>query len=102
MTEACMVITTAWSEEEAKLIAKTALDLGLSKCVQISAITSIYHWEDKIEESDEYRIVIKSSKDHYPKLEEMIKKLHSYELPQIIMINIDGGSSDYINWLIQD
>lgn len=93
------LVTTA-NKQEAEKIAKTLLDKKLVACANIlGPILSLFRWSGKLEEVEEYLILLKSHKDLTEKLAETVKNLHSYEVPEIIFLPIAGGSESYLNWL---
>ncbi len=93
-------VYTTTDEVNAKLIAKSLIDERLAGCVQIiGPIESRYRFKGKIEESKEYLCIIKTKSSLFEKLEKTIKKLHSYELPEIIATAITASSQDYLDWL---
>ncbi|WP_457606347.1 divalent-cation tolerance protein CutA [Nitratifractor sp.] len=94
-----IVITTTDSEAEAKRLAKALLDARLAACIQILQIESLYRWEGSIEEATEYRLEIKTRAELFEKIERLVRDLHSYEVPEIIMLSIEEGSTEYLNWL---
>ena len=72
----------------------------LAACVQIvGPITSIFRWHEAIETSQEWLCVAKTTRDHFPAIEQQIRGLHSYDLPEIIAVPIVAGSSDYLAWI---
>lgn len=72
----------------------------MAGCVQIlGPISSVYWWKDKIETSQEYLCLIKTEKHLYRKLEQSIKNMHSYEMPEITAFSIHAGSKQYLRWL---
>jgi len=88
------------SNEEARKIACLLVEKRLAACCSIIPnVTSVYRWQDKIEESNEVLLLIKSSAKVYEQLEKEIKMIHSYTVPEIIAIEIVEGSSAYIDWL---
>ena len=98
--EFIQVITTTDSKENAEKIAKTLLELRLAGCVQIiGPINSHYWWEGKIETSQEYLCLIKTKNEVYKKVEDAIKRVHKYSVPEIIACSISYGSQDYLDWL---
>lgn len=102
MTEYNIVLCTVNTRDLANNIAKSLISEKLAACVNISDnITSIYSWDDKIVEDSEILLIIKSKKNLFPKVEAKIKQLHPYEVPEIISIDINAGSSDYLKWLNQ-
>ena len=94
------VTTTTESEEQAKKIADFLVETKLAACVQIvGPITSIYRWKGKVENAQEWLCLIKIREDYFGKVEATIKKMHSYETPEIIAVPILKGSKEYLNWL---
>jgi periplasmic divalent cation tolerance protein len=100
MTDALQVVTTAGSTEEAERIAEQLVARRLAACVQvIGPITSTYHWQGKIETSEEWICVIKTLRGRYAELEQAIRELHSYAVPEILAFDVVAGSRDYLAWL---
>jgi periplasmic divalent cation tolerance protein len=98
----CVVLATAGSQEEADKIANMLLEKRAASCVQMSPITSVYHWEGKIERSSEIRLVIKTTEALYPRVESLIRENHSYEVPQIVKIPINAGLKEYLDWISKE
>ncbi len=100
MTDKRIVLSTAGSEEEAKKIANHLVESRLAACVNIvPQIESVYRWEGKVESGREWLLIIKTSAELFPAVRDAIRELHSYELPECIAINIEDGSSEYLDWL---
>jgi periplasmic divalent cation tolerance protein len=94
------VSTTTETKEQAENIAQHLVETKLAACVQITgSITSIYRWKGKVEDAQEWFCLIKTREDLFDKVETAIKKLHSYETPEIIAVPIIKGSKEYLNWL---
>jgi periplasmic divalent cation tolerance protein len=94
------ISTTTETKEQAQKIAKYLVEQKLAACVQISGpIKSIYHWKENIETASEFLCLIKTRTSLFKKVETAIKKLHSYETPEIIATPIVKGSREYLNWL---
>lgn len=94
-----VLITTA-SKHEAEKIAKRLLMQKLIACANIiGPVSSLFHWSGKMETADEYMVFMKSRRDLFDKLTETIKALHSYEVPEILVLPIVGGSKEYLDWL---
>ncbi len=94
------IITTTETKEEAEAIARRLVEDKLAACVQIAeGIESIYSWKGKIERSREYLCLIKTREDLFNRVAEVIKTLHSYEVPEIIAVPIINGGSEYLAWL---
>ena|SRR5437868_269729 len=102
MTDKRIVLTTAGSEEEARKIARHLVEKRLAACVNIiPQIESIYRWQGKVESSREWLLVAKTTQEKFPAVRDAIRKLHSYDLPECVAINIEDGSSDYLQWLAE-
>ena len=94
------VMTTTETREQAQTIARHLVEEKLAACVQITdAVESTYRWKGNVECSREYLCLIKTREDLFPKIEAAIKKLHSYETPEIIAVPIIQGSTEYLEWL---
>ncbi len=94
-----LVFCTIDSDENAKLIARTLVEEKLAACVNIGAPSaSIYHWEGKIVEDTELLLTVKTEAHLFDKVEARIKELHTYEIPEIIAVDVVKGSKDYLNW----
>jgi periplasmic divalent cation tolerance protein len=97
-----IVLTTAGSQSEARRIAEILVERKLAACVNIvSRVQSIYRWEGKIQEAEEWLLIIKSMKDSFEKLRDAIKELHPYELPECLSLPVEEGSEEYLNWVKQ-
>jgi periplasmic divalent cation tolerance protein len=100
MTDFIQVFITINDKARAKEIAEVLLDKGLAACVQINGpLTSIYKWEDKLVEDQEWLLIAKSSKVHYSELEKQVKEIHVYEVPEILAVKVENGNEDYLSWL---
>lgn len=96
-----MVMTTVESAQDADTLAKDLLDQSLAACVQISGpITSHYRWSGKLNQTTEYRITIKTTASAWPNLKDRLIKIHPYEEPQIVMLEIADATEGYINWVV--
>jgi len=94
------ITTTTETKEQAQTIAQHLVAEKLVACVQITGpIASIYRWKGKVETANEWLCLIKTREDFFSKVEAAIKKLHSYETPEIIAVPIVKGSSEYLSWL---
>lgn len=94
------VYTTTPNRRVASAIAQQLVVEQLASCVQvIGPITSIYRWQQKVEQTKEWLCVIKAKQSQYKKIEQAIIALHPYEVPEIIAIPITRGSKKYLAWL---
>src|ERR1700686_4085845 len=100
MTDKIVVLTTCDSEELATRLARHLMDQRLAACVNIvPGARSVYRWKDKIEESTEVLLMIKSRRELFPALRDEIEKIHTYEVPEIIAMPVVDGSEAYLSWI---
>lgn len=92
-----MVYITTSSLDEAKFIGRTLVKERLAACVNIFPITSIYHW-DGMQEAEEVVLLAKTTTENVKRIEQRVKELHSYDVPCIVSLVIDG-SEDYLTWI---
>ncbi len=94
-----VVLVTASSQQEAEKIASSLVELQLAACVSIFPIQSIYTWQGKVHNGQEWQLLIKTNLTLFSSLEAKIKELHSYEVPEIIALSILAGSQQYLSWI---
>jgi periplasmic divalent cation tolerance protein len=100
MSEFIQIITTIDTREAADRLAHSLVSDHLAGCVQIvGPIKSTYWWEGEIETSEEWLCLIKTLSARYAQLEEAIRRVHPYEIPEILAVPIDDGSQSYLQWL---
>src|SRR5215471_3368925 len=102
MTDKRIVLTTAGSKEEAQKLAQTLVERQLAACVNVvGPIMSVFRWEGKVESATEFLLLIKTTAAATARVEAAIKELHSYELPECVVLPIEGGSEKYLDWIAQ-
>jgi periplasmic divalent cation tolerance protein len=102
MNDLWQVSTTTGTRDVAERIAVELVDLRLAACAQVSGpITSVYRWQGKIESAEEWVCTAKTSRQHVPAIQDVLKRLHPYELPELIATPIVGGSEAYLKWLAE-
>ena len=95
-----IALTTCPGSIPAKKIARELVSKKLAACVNIIPdIESYYTWENQVNENKEYLLLIKTTREIYPKLEQHIKAIHPYELPEIIAVPIHTGLDKYCDWI---
>ena len=103
MTDYIQVLTTIERREDAEAIARALVEERLAACVQIvGPITSIYRWQGNINTAQEWQCSAKSRRDLYNRIEEAIRRLHPYQVPEIIAIDVAAGSAEYLGWLDEE
>lgn len=96
----CIINSTTATKEDAILISNELINKNLIACCNIiPGITSIYKWNNEIVEDSECLMIIKTKQELYAKVEEEIKKMHKYDIPEIICMPIVNGSEEYLNWI---
>jgi periplasmic divalent cation tolerance protein len=94
------VLTTVAAEADAAALARTLVDERLAACVNILAsMTSVYRWKGQVEQDREQQIVIKTTSERLAALEARVRQLHSYELPEFLVLSAEGGSAAYLAWV---
>ena len=100
MTDKIIVFVTCESREQAETIAQSVVSEKLAACVNVlPAIRSCYVWERKLTWSDEVLLVIKTTRGRFDQLQERIKTLHSYSVPEIVGVTIDAAFDRYAEWI---
>jgi periplasmic divalent cation tolerance protein len=96
-----IVLVTCATLTEARKIAREVVRKRLAACVNIalSSAESFYSWKGKLEKVREFLLVIKTTHKRLRDLEKEVKRLHSYEVPEFIVLPITAGSNDYLSWL---
>ncbi|MEN9567408.1 MAG: hypothetical protein RLZZ69_2604 [Cyanobacteriota bacterium] len=94
-----VVLVTVASLSEGKAIATKLIEEKLAACVNLFPLDSIYLWQGKINQDQEYQLIIKTDLSKFDELAATIKTLHSYEVPEIIAVPIIAGSKTYLDWL---
>ena len=87
-----------------KSISKIANELVKNKtvaCVNISKISSIYSWKNKVENTSEYLAIFKTITKNKIALKKKIKETHPYEVPEIVEIDVASVNRSYLNWLVE-
>ena len=96
-----MVVSNMPDGETARTIAHELVGMQLAACVNIlPPVQSVYRWQGAVEEATEVTVLIKTRRDCYDELQAAILRLHPYELPEIIVLPIDGGLPDYLAWIV--
>lgn len=101
--EVLAVITNVPDRATAERIADGLVTAGVAACVNIMAeCTSVYRWQGKLEHASEVPMLIKTTRAAYPRVEEEMRKLHPYELPEIIALPVSAGLPEYLNWVVTE
>lgn len=97
-----LIISTFPSEESIVGISKELIvSKKLCACVSLTKVRSIYYWNNKLENQEEFIVFFKTTKLCTKRLKDEIKKLHPYEVPEILELKIDDVPRDYLSWLVR-
>jgi periplasmic divalent cation tolerance protein len=100
MSDKIVVLSTCGSAEEAASIARALVERRLAACVNIvPGVRSVYRWKGAVEEAGEWLLIVKSSQALFERLEEELRRMHSYETPEIVALPVAAGSASYLEWL---
>jgi len=97
---ALLVLTNLPDRESAEKLADALIEARVAACVNILApCRSVYRWKGAVQHDDEHPVLIKTSAERYAALEQAIRALHPYELPEIVAVPIERGLSAYLDWV---
>jgi periplasmic divalent cation tolerance protein len=97
-----VIFITVGAEEEARRIAEALLNHRKAACVNIvPKVDSLFWWQGELDSDQERLLIVKTRSSLLTEIVELVKGIHSYEVPEVIALPIIGGNEDYIKW-IQD
>lgn len=100
MTEIAIIYSTFPDKASAMAVAKTILQEKRAACINIfPAVVSLYQWEGKLEETEEVVMIAKTAKSLSGELVERIISLHSYSCPCLVVLPVEGGNSEFLQWV---
>jgi len=103
VTDKVIVYTTCGNATEAEALARDLIDNRLAACVNvIPGLLSYYRWQGKIENDAELMMMIKTSRHLLGEVHATLDRMHSYELPEMIVVPILDGSTSYLDWMDQE
>lgn len=100
MTDVVLVLTTVPEGDLGEAIARTLVEERLAACVNVWApMTSVYRWQGEVEREVERQVVIKTTRERVPAVQARIATLHSYEVPEFVVLAVADGSTAYLGWI---
>jgi periplasmic divalent cation tolerance protein len=101
MTNKIVVLVTCGSAKEARKIARAVVEQRIAACANIlaSPVQSVYRWKGRVESATEFLLIIKTTQARFAKLKAEVKRLHSYDIPEIIAVSIARGAANYLTWI---
>lgn len=98
--ELIVVFITAADEEEASLISRVLLKQRKAACINIvPGISSLFWWRGRIDSAQESLLVVKTKASMLDEITQLVKEIHSNDVPEIIALPIVGGNQDYLEWV---
>jgi periplasmic divalent cation tolerance protein len=96
-----VVLVTCGSLAEARKIARSVVRSRLAACVNVisAPVESVYRWKGNVERAREFLLVIKTTSRRLKALEAEVSRMHSYEVPEFLVLRVDSGSKKYLAWL---
>jgi len=95
-----VVLVTCGSIAEARKLGRALVEKRLAACATIVAgVESIYRWKEKVERAREVLVMMKTSATRLRELESEVKRIHSYDVPEFIVLSIAAGSKEYLKWI---
>lgn len=100
---ALVVLSTAGSREDGERLARALVEERLAACVNlVPGVRSFYRWKGSVCCDEEVLLVIKSTRERFAALRERVRELHSYELPELICLDLSGGDPEYLAWVVAE
>ncbi len=93
------VYITCQDLDEARKIARHLLEKKLIACANIFPVRSLFWWEGKIEECNEFVMIVKTKAEKFKELREEVKKIHSYSVPCICSFVVEEGNREFLDWI---
>ena len=101
--EVLLVLTNAPDRDMAMKLAHALMESRFAACVNVlPGATSVYRWQGKVESADEIPLLIKTTRARYAALEAEIRRLHPYELPEIVAVPLTLGLPAYLKWVADE
>lgn len=95
-----LVLTTLGADADGGAFARTLVGERLAACVNVlPPMTSVYRWKDAVEQDREQLLIVKTTADRLAALEARVRQLHTYDLPEFLVIPASGGSAAYLAWV---
>ena len=103
MTDKIVVLVTCASALQARKIARSLVAARLAACGNVveAPVRSIYRWKGKVESAKEFLLVLNTSRKRFAAVERAVRRLHTYQLPEIIALPIVDGMRDYLKWITE-
>ena len=99
---AVLVLTTLAADADGDALARTLVDERLAACVNLlPRMTSVYRWKGQIERDQEQQVIIKTTSNRVEALQQRVRELHTYDVPEFLVLAAEGGAAAYLAWLAE-
>jgi periplasmic divalent cation tolerance protein len=100
MSAHAVVLSTVGTEDEASRMASALVERRLAACVNVvPGVSSTYRWQGAVQTDREWLLVVKTRRDRFEAVRAAIRELHTYEVPEIVMLDIADGDAAYLKWI---
>jgi periplasmic divalent cation tolerance protein len=101
-SEARIVLTTESTLDEANKLGRALVEERLVACATLlPVVQSIYRWDDQIQSAPETMVLLKTSAEKVEALEKRLRELHSYRVPEFLVVPVEHGSATYMEWMLK-
>jgi len=103
MPDVVLILTTAPAGDAGQAIARVLVDERLAACVNVLApMTSVYRWQGAVEHETEQQLIIKTTSDRIAAIQARIGELHTYDLPEYLVVKVSDGGAAYLEWVARE
>jgi len=96
-----IILSTFPDEESSISVAKELINKKLCACINLTKVRSLYNWNNKLEDQEEYLVLFKTTTSTVEELKSNIKRAHPYEVPEIVEVRMNKVSKSYLSWLAE-
>jgi periplasmic divalent cation tolerance protein len=96
-----IILSTFPDEESSISLAKKLINKKLCACINLTKVRSLYNWNNKLEDQEEYLVLFKTTTSTVEELKSNIKRAHPYEVPEIVEVRMNKVSKSYLSWLVE-
>lgn len=102
-TGVCLVLCTAPDEASAERVVRPLLEERLIACANLlPRARSLYWWRGQVEEASEVVLLMKTAADRVEALRQRLPQLHPYDVPELLMVPVEGGLEPYLAWVVSE
>lgn len=101
-SDVVVVLTTFPADADVDAFASALVGERLAACVNVFPVRSVYRWQGTIEHADERQLLIKTTAERVAVLQERLKALHPYQVPELVVLPVSTGGDDYLSWVAEN